>query len=470
MTEQQIVGVGPAFATYLRRFRGCFSQKRTAAHFATYSRGLLSDLPRKSVEPLALRSGTAVRTLQEFLASSRWDHDRARDALQRYLAGVVASLPSDGIGTVGVIDETSCRKWGDHTPGVQRQYLGCVGKVDNGIVTVHIGVTKGTFQALLDADLFLPKAWAADRDRCEQAGIPEDVGHQTKWRLAVDQWLRATGNGVSFDWLTFDEGYGAAVPFLKFLNLVNQRFVAEVPVNFSVRGTAGGPARRADARLPAMVARSGKRHRIAHRTVRASFWRAATAAVWVADREHTLVAAVNEGTGEVKYFLTNATATPLARVLAVAFRRWTVEHAFRLGKQEAGLMDYEGRNYTGLLRHLTLALIVLGFVATHTERLRGEKPRGDGRAGVPGTEPTVCGRVPSAKGRSRGATHQRRHRLSPAAERTGRQVSQETTAQILALNPRCTVRTVIVTGAEAPDEFVSPHCWARSGEKTQQGQ
>jgi SRSO17 transposase len=141
-----------------------------------------------------------------------------------------------------------------------------------------------------------------------------------------------------------------------------------------------------------------------------------------------LVAAVNESTAEVKYFLTNATAAPLARVLAVAFRRWTVEHAFRLGKQEAGLMDYEGRNYTGLLRHLTLALIVLGFVATHTERLRGEKPRGDGGTGVPGAEPAVRGRVPPAAGRARGATHQRRDPLPPEAQRPSRQVPQEAAA------------------------------------------
>jgi hypothetical protein len=177
------------------------------------------------------------------------------------------------------------------------------------------------------------------------------VRHRPKWRLAVDQWLRAAENGVSFDWLVFDEGYGAAVPLLRFLSLVKQRFVAEVPVNFTVRDTEHGPARRADGRLTAADARGGGRHRVAHRTVRASFWRAATARVWVAGREHTLVAAVNDGMAEVKYFLTNATAAPLARVLAAAFRRWAVGHAFRLGKQEAGLMDYEGRNYTGLVRH-----------------------------------------------------------------------------------------------------------------------
>jgi SRSO17 transposase len=428
MTEQQIADLGPAFAAYLRRFRRCFLQDRTAGHFGTYCRGLLSDLPRKSVEPIALAAGTAVRTLQEFLATARWDHGAARDLLQRNLAGVVAGRPADPLGTVGVVDETSCRKWGDQTPGVQRQYLGCVGKIDSGIVTVHVGVARGTFQALLDAELYLPKAWAADRDRRRDAGIPDDVRYRPKWRLAVDQWVRLSERGVSFDWLVFDEGYGSKVPFLRFLNLVGQHFVAEVPVNFAVRDAAGGPARRADARLGAADARSGRRHRVAHRTVRASFWRATSAAVWVADREHTLVVAINEATAEVKYFLTNATAAPLPRVLAVAFRRAVVEHAFRLAKQEAGLMHYEGRDYTGLYRHLTLALVVLGFVAECTERLRGEKPGGDGRAGVPGVEPAVPGGVPPAAGRPRGAAHRRGHPLPPAAERAGRKGSQETAA------------------------------------------
>jgi SRSO17 transposase len=325
MTEQEITALGPAFAAYLRRFRDSFGQDRTATHFDTYCRGLLSDLPRKSVEPIALEAGTAVRTLQEFLVTARWDHAHARDTLQAHLGAVIADLPADPLGTVGVVDETSCRKWGDHTPGVQRQYLGCVGKIDSGIVTVHVGVARGTFQALLDADLYLPKGWAADRDRCRAAGIPDDVRYRPKWRLAVDQWLRLSKGGVSFDWLVFDEGYGSKVPFLRFLNLVSQRFVAEVPVNLTVRDAAGGPARRAGARLTAADARGGRRHRVAHRAVRASFWRATSAVVWVADREHTLVAAVNEATAEVKYFLTNATTAPLSRVLAVAFRRWAVE-------------------------------------------------------------------------------------------------------------------------------------------------
>jgi SRSO17 transposase len=428
MTEQEIAGLGPAFASYLRRYRDCFLQKRTAAHFDTYCRGLLSDLPRKSVEPIALEAGTAVRTLQEFLVTARWGHDRARDLLQRQLAAAVAGVPADPIGTVGVIDETSCQKWGDHTPGVQRQYLGCVGKVDNGIVTVHVAVATGRFQALADADLYLPESWDRDRPRCRAAGIPDEVRYRPKWRIALDQLIRLSGNGMTFDWLVFDEGYGAAVPFLEVLNLVGQRFVAEVPVNFTVRDADGGPARRADERLSAAAARGGRRYRLARRTVRDAVWRAATATVWVAGQTHTLVVAINEATAEVKYFLTNATAAPLARVLAVAFRRWTVEHGLRLGKQEAGLMHYEGRDYTGLIRHLTLALIVLGFVATHTQRLRGEKPAGDGGAGVPRVEPAVRGPVPAAAGRSPVTTRQCGHSVSPAAERTSDEVPQEKAA------------------------------------------
>jgi SRSO17 transposase len=428
MTEQEIAGLGPAFAAYLGRYRSCFLQKRTSAHFDNYCRGLLSDLPRKTVEPIALEAGTAVRTLQEFLTTAHWDQDRMRDLLQRQLADAIAALPSDTLGTVGVIDETSCRKWGNETPGVRRQYLGCVGKVDNGIVTVHVGVAKGRFQALLDADLYLPKVWDADRQRCQAAGIPDEVRYRPKWRMALDQLIRLDGNGITFDWLVFDEGYGAAVPLLKVLNVLGQRFVAEVPVNFAVADVTGGKTQRADQRLRAADAKRGQRYRLAHRTVPDAMWRASTAKVWVAGREHLLIVAIDEATAEVKYFLSNAAAASVAQLLAVAFCRWSVEHGFRLGKQEAGLMHYEGRDYTGLMRHLILALVVLGFVATQTERLRGEKSACECGAGMPSVEPALRDGVASSAAGSANAASERSHWLSPAAERASDQVPQETAA------------------------------------------
>ncbi len=389
MTDQEIAGLGGAFSSYLGRYRACFLQGRTARHFDDYCRGLLSDLPRKSVEPIALASGTAVRTLQEFLASANWDHLQARDTLQRHLAGLLATLPADRLGTVGVFDETSCAKQGDKTPGVQRQHLGCAGKIDNGIVTVHVGIARGRFSALLDCDLYLPKSWDQDRERCTEAGIPDDVRYLAKWRIAFDQLLRLHANGIRFDWLTFDEGYGSKVPLLSLLSLCGQRFVGEVPVNFWVRLAGREEAHRADGVLTAQDARLGPRFRIPRQTGPDQWWRATELTVRVGGHEYRLVVAINEATAEVKYFVTNAMGQPLRVVLLAAFRRATIEHGFRVGKQEAGLMHFEGRHYTGLMRHLILSLIVLGFVSIHTDRLRGGKPTGDEGAGVPGAEPAL---------------------------------------------------------------------------------
>lgn len=430
MTDQEIAGLGPAFAGYLGRYRECFGQARVATHFDNYCRGLLSDLPRKTVEPIALACGTAARTLQEFLVTADWDHASARERLQRHLAQVLTDLPDDPVGTVGVIDETSSAKKGDKTPGVQRQYLGCAGKIDNGIVTVHVGVAKGRFQALLDAELYLPAGWDEDRTRCRAAGIPDDVGYRPKWRIALDQLIRLDARGVRLDWLVFDEGYGSKVPFLGVLSLVNQRFVGEVPVNFAVAAREGGASQRADAVLTAHAARGGRRFRLARWTVRAAVWRATRQLVWVDGREYALVVAINESTAEVKYFVTNATPEPLSRVLAVAFRRATIEHTFRVAKSEAGLTHYEGRQWVGLVRHLVLTLVVLGFVSVHTDRLRGEKPAGDDGTGVPGVERPVCGDVPPSPPGAGPEARRGRDPVPPTAERGRRTIPQEAEASM----------------------------------------
>jgi SRSO17 transposase len=428
MTDQEIAELGPAFASFLRRFRGCFLQDRTMGHFDTFCRGLLSDLPRKSVEPIALEAGTAVRTLQLFLTTAQWDHDLARDTLQRHVAQVMEDLPGDRLGTVGVFDETSAKKQGDQTPGVQRQYLGCKGKVDNGIVTVHVGVAKGRFQALLDAELYLPKSWDQDRGRCEEAGVPDEVGYRPKWRIAFDQLLRLDANGVKFDWLTFDEGYGGKVPLLTLLSIAGQRFVAEVPVSFAVHVEGiEGPVR-ADEILTREDARRGRRYRIRQETRADAWWRADGLPVRVRGHDYLLVVAINEATAEVKYFLSNATEEPVGRLLQVAFRRATVEHNFRLAKSEAGLTHYEGRLYVGLCRHLTLALIVLGFVSIHTDRLRGGKPAADQGAGVPGAERAMREAIAEAPRDGGDPPRGRGDPLPPETQRRGDTLPQEAAA------------------------------------------
>ena len=311
---------------------------------------------------------------------------------------------------------------------MQRQYLGCVGKLDNGIVTVHVGVTKGTFQALLDAELFLPQEWDDDRDRCRAAGIPDAVQYRPKWQIAYDQLVRLDACGVRFDWLVFDEGYGSKVPFLTALSLVGQHFVGEVPVSFWVRTAGRVQPQRADQVLGADAAKRGRRFCLGHRTIGDSVWRATSVPVEAGGCAWVLVVAINEATAEVKYFVTNATDEPLSRVLAVAFRRATIEHNFRVAKGEAGLMHYEGRTWLGLVRHLILGRVVLGFVSIHTDRLRGEKSPGDTGAGVPGPEHPLCGDVPSPPRGAGAAARRTGDPLPPTTERTGHALTQETAA------------------------------------------
>lgn len=396
MTDQQIRDLGPAFSSYLRPYHAFCNQDRTAPHFDAYCRALLTDAPRKTAEPNALASGTAVRTLQKFLTTTRWDHLAVRDEFQTRMGRTLGELPTDGLGTVGVIDETSDTKKGDRTPGVQRQYLGCVGKVENGIVTVHIAAARGNFRTLLDADLYVPASWDGDRGRCDRAGIPEDVVYRPKWLIALEQYFRLTGNGVAFDWLTFDEGYGSKPGFVSVLAMAGQKFAGEVPKSFAVQ--VEGVSCRADVVLPPAHAQQGKRYRLRRETQPAQVWRAAGTTVSVNGRSMVLVAAWSESTGEVKYFLASGSRC-VGRILRVGFRRWTVEHVFRVAKQEVGLMDFEGRTYTGLLRHLTLSLLVLGFVAIRTDRLRGEKSGTDAGAGVCGAEPAVRGGADPSPGR-----------------------------------------------------------------------
>src|SRR4051794_41884450 len=117
MTDQEIAGLGGAFSSYLGRYRGCFLQGRTARHFDNYCRGLLSDLPRKSVEPIALAAGTAVRTLQEFLTTAAWDFAAVRDLHQRRVARGPAEGPAAAAGTPGGVGEAGSGEKGGEKPG-----------------------------------------------------------------------------------------------------------------------------------------------------------------------------------------------------------------------------------------------------------------------------------------------------------------------------------------------------------------
>lgn len=410
MNEKQIRQLKPMLSAFLKRFDDCFPRKDTRAHLQVYVEGQLSNLPQKSVEPIAKAAGMAPRTLQEFLSLLKWQEDRARDRLQTIVATEHASPHA-----VGVVDETSDAKQGKKTPGVQRQWCNCRGKKDNCIVTVHLGYVADDFHCLLDGELYLPESWATDRARCREAGIPETMGYRPKWQIALELYDRARGNGIVFAWLTFDEGYGGKPGFLRGLRERGQPFVGEVPRSFTGwtvpprvtnrpfrkhrRGPGrktprivGGspPARSVEYLLnhaPQLRRQPWKPYRVRDGQQGPMVWEAKHTRFYLADEQglpdpkpwHLLIARNALNPKELKYFVGDAPLqTPVGTLLLVGFSRWPIERCFEDQKSELGLDQYEGRRYPGLKRHLILTAISHLFLS-RVRKVQGEKRRGTNR-------------------------------------------------------------------------------------------
>ena len=419
MTADQIRSLQPALAALLLRFRGCFKTQKTFGHWEKYLLGLMADLKRKSVEPIALAAGVAVRTLQEFLAFFVWDHERVNQQLQQLVVD-----EHDCETAIGVLDASGHVKQGDKTPGVQRQWCGEVGKQENCVVGQHLLYTnndpENPFTCMLASDLYLPESWANDRERCRAAGIPDDVDYRPKWRIGIDQIESAIGNGVRFAWMTFDEDYGKVPAFWFELDRLGLRSIGEVPSNFHCWPTwphyRSGQAAHASKRVdnvcrfsPVFRDQEWKRIHIKDTTRGAMIWEIKMARVHLVDsstkpsqptdRQYGLMVARNPGTKEYKYFVSNAPKkTKLDDMLRAAFARWHVEMWFERAKQETGLGAFEVRTYQSLIRHWLCSRIAMYFLAVQTKRLRGEKPAdhpgtsgGSGqRLGVTDLEPLVA--------------------------------------------------------------------------------
>lgn len=406
MDADQIRGLKPMLTRYLKQFDDCFARGDTRTHLPVYVEGQLSDLPAKSCEPIALAANVPPRTLQEFLSQHKWDEQRMRDRVQRLVASEHA-----GPHSIGIIDETSDVKKGDKTPGVQRQWCGKVGKKENCLMTVHLGYATGDFHCLVDGDLYLPESWSADRARCREAGIPDEVVYRPKWRIGLELYDCARQNGMTFEWLTFDEGYGSKPLFLQGLARRGQLFVAEVPTTFSGwlqalpvtdrtyrRGGRGRHRKTLRLRSDAPPASSVKdlwEHSSVFRDqswvpyyIKDSqkgpiVWEAKHARIVMKGDDglpglelHLIVARNVLDPNEIKFFVSNAPPeTEVSTLLLVAFSRWCVERCFRDQKQEIGLDQWEGRKWLGLQRHLILSTVSYLFLAQVREKLRGKKFR-----------------------------------------------------------------------------------------------
>ena len=160
MTLKEIASLGKELAKFLKLFAGRFRSCPGFALLRVYVQGLLSNVQRKNIEAMALELGTAPRTLQRFVESIKWDEAGVRDDCQRLVACEHAHAQA-----VGCVDESGTAKSGSHTAGAARQWLGSCGKVDNGVVGVHLSYSSPGFQCLLDSAVYLPRDWADDPER-----------------------------------------------------------------------------------------------------------------------------------------------------------------------------------------------------------------------------------------------------------------------------------------------------------------
>ncbi len=397
MDYDQLASLEPALAEFLGKVRHCFKRDKTFGYLQKYMLGLMADLKRKSIEPIALSCGVAVRTLQEFLSYFKWDHHHVDDILVQEVVEYQYGRQS-----IGILDASAHVKQGKETPGVQRQWCGESGKRDNCVIGQHLLYTdndsKNPFSCIVASDLYLPQSWAEDRDRCRRASIPDDLDYLPKWKIGVEQIKRVMANGLRLDYVTFDEEYGRVPNFFYELDSLGQKAIGEVPANFRVwvnppacKSFRGEHASRRVDKIarhsPAFYGQSWQKMMIKETTRGSCQWQVKAAQVHLvkkqdnkdycpipSKRRYWLIVAQNPKTAETKYFVSNAPVKePLKKLLEVAFSRWHVEKWFERAKQECGLGAFEVRTYQSLIRHWLASRLAMFFLASQTHRLRGEK-------------------------------------------------------------------------------------------------
>jgi SRSO17 transposase len=364
-----------------QRIGSRFARSEQRQRVGRYLNGLLSRVERKNGWQLAEHAGEArPYGMQRLLAGAKWDADAVRDDLRAY---VVEQLGDPR--AVLVIDETGFLKQGTKSVGVKRQYSGTAGRIENCQIGVFLTYAAPEGHVLLDRELYLPREWADDAARREEAGVPEAVTFATKPELARRMLERALVAGVPAAWVTGDSIYGGDRRLRVWLEQQEQPFVLAVtsaePLWAVLDGHWGQP--RADsiaARIPADgwqrfsagVGAKGPRWYDWARVRLARLQLTAEEQRW----EHwLLVRRSRSDPTEVAYYVVFAPAgTPLRTLARVAGQRWRIEQSFALAKGEVGLDQYEVRRWDGWYRHMTLAMFALAYLAVLRARLQTQPP------------------------------------------------------------------------------------------------
>jgi SRSO17 transposase len=363
------------------RIAGRFARAEPRRRVLAYLRGLVGNVGRKNGWQLAEHAGEGTPDgMQRLLATADWDPDLVRDDLGGY---VVEHLGDPA--AVLVVDETGFLKKGTTSVGVQRQYSGTAGKVDNCQLGVFLAYASGRGRAFIDRELYLPRCWTNDPARCRAARVPAEVPFRTKPQLARVMLERALDAEVPAAWVTADEVYGGDPALRRWLEDRGVSYVLAVkgtePLGTATQGSARATATQVAASVPATQwvacsAGHGAKGR------RLYDWARVELAAPAAGGQRWLLVRRSRRDEELAFYACFGPAeTSLLGLVRVAGTRWAVEEGFQQAKNEVGLDHYEVRRWPGWYRHITLALLAHAFlVVTRTRATTSDRAKGDAAA------------------------------------------------------------------------------------------
>jgi SRSO17 transposase len=376
--------------TFIQHYLPFFYRQEHRQHADTLLRGKLTGLERKTTEPIATQAHQKRRPLQHFVGAGLWSDTSVLDELRRHVNAEIADPKG-----VLVLDPSAVAKKGNYSCGVQRQWCGSLGKVENCQVGVFLGYATPRGRALVAARLFLPEARAADQEHRKKTYVPKDVTYQEKWRIGLDL-VRGPGRDLPHGWVVGDDEFGRASDLRAQLRLDRERYALDVPCNTQIRDLSGrrppsrpgGPSRMPLWESVADWADRQPKKRWRYFTIRDGEkgpLRVKALQQWVQTRdsdggpgarERLVVIRSVEKKPRTWYVLSNAPKEiPLAAIVGAHGERHRIEELFQEGKGEVGLDHYEVRSWTGWHHHMTLTLLALWFL--QLERLRlGEKKSG----------------------------------------------------------------------------------------------
>lgn len=387
-----VSGMLQRLTRFLSSFTPHFYRKEQRTLSRRYVEGLLSDLHRKSAEPIATLHELPRRPLQRFVGAGKWSDARVREVLHRQVNALIGE--EDGI---LILDGSAFPKKGEHSVGVARQWCGRLGKVENCQVGVFVAYSGGGSTMLLDADLYLPQEWTRRRALLREAHVPEEVKFRNKLKIAEAQ-LALVAPRVRHGWVVGDDEFGRPAWFRRRLDKRGERYVLEVPLNTSIRDLEARPPRTPagkpgpafkvvpfptiDKWLQKHGFKSCKRVTVRNgeqgpKEVDVLIRRVRTMNRFKHGRCELMIITrdVDQPT-EIKAFLSNADSrTPSEILTRVAGARHQIEEAFEVCKDDLGMDHYEVRSWVGWHHHMTMTLLTLWFVIREQRRL-GEKNNG----------------------------------------------------------------------------------------------